>query len=895
MLLRRFITSFFAILIAVGGFSYAAQAATLTDVYDQPSSLQAGAASNHKIVITVASAVSEGETITFAFESDFTTSSITEDDVDVDDDGVDLTTAADCTGSEQASVAMSSGTLTVTICSGDGGAIAAASVVQIEIGTNASSSGTGANQITNPAGVGTYSIDIDGTFGDHGAIWIPTETDSDSGASATVPSSGGGGGGGGGGDDGGGDGDDGNAEGEGEDGGEEETGDEDPPGEETGDEDPAEGEGEGEGEDGGQEEGTDEGDGGGDDSDSGGESSGDESGGDSDGGSDTDSEDGDSDSGSGGDSDTDSGLDSGSDDSGTGSGSSGSGSGSGSSSRDIDTEIITGDGEIVIEDSRGTFHVLDGGSAEVYVEADDEDEVEEVVISAGGNTYELIPTGDGFSSEIDLSDATSGFTVIVEYEDGVVVSEEYDLDAAQGFVYEVTDSGNEAVEGAVVIVYADEGGEYVAWDAGVYGQESPSYTGSSGGIGWYVPDGEYRVTASKSGFEDASVEVRVRNSLLAPSIEMDREEEDAVAVFIEELPVELPEVVEETVIAVAETVQEAVQVAQEVVEAVREIPEVQGAATVSKPVIVATTVGSAAVLTSSFSLLPFLQYLFTAPLMFIARRKRRQFGVVYNAITKLPLELAFVRMYKAETGELYRSRVTDAQGRYFFHADVGTYILKVVKQGFTFPTEYIQGKKTDGKYLDVYSGGAIEVTDKDVLVTANIPLDPADVSRNLSPRTLVLKRFMRVLQYTLAISGLILSFSVWLIQPGTFSLALFIAQLVVFGVTLYLVRPRKKKGWGVVREDQKKIGLNNVVVRLFEPKYNKLIETTLTDRKGRYAFLAGPNQYYVTFEKAGYQKAEVRPIDYSHIKEPKPIAVDVRLSRGNGNVSPGQSPPSTVY
>ena len=81
---------------------------TLTD--SRPST-----AANHTIQFTVASAVHEGDTITLTFDSGFDTSTIVEDDVDITDDGVDLTTAADCTGTEKASAAMSSDVLTLSL------------------------------------------------------------------------------------------------------------------------------------------------------------------------------------------------------------------------------------------------------------------------------------------------------------------------------------------------------------------------------------------------------------------------------------------------------------------------------------------------------------------------------------------------------------------------------------------------------------------------------------------------------------------------------------------------------------------------------------------------------------------------------------------------------------
>src|SRR3989338_8943946 len=93
---------------------------------------------------------------------------------------------------------MASDVLTVTICAGDGGAVAAGSQVTLEIGANATSSGAGANHIVNPSLVGTYFVSIGGTFGDSGTIALPIGSQNDQiSVSVVVPVIGGSSGGGG--------------------------------------------------------------------------------------------------------------------------------------------------------------------------------------------------------------------------------------------------------------------------------------------------------------------------------------------------------------------------------------------------------------------------------------------------------------------------------------------------------------------------------------------------------------------------------------------------------------------------------------------------------------------------------------------------------------------------
>ncbi|MDA1024746.1 MAG: hypothetical protein O3B96_02145, partial [bacterium] len=100
-------------------------AATVSDFYDLPSSLTASALSNHTVILTNTANVDEGDTLTLAFPNAFTDfEGIDVSDVDMADDGIDLTLATDCSGSEEASMTQASGvevtTFTFTVCSGDG-------------------------------------------------------------------------------------------------------------------------------------------------------------------------------------------------------------------------------------------------------------------------------------------------------------------------------------------------------------------------------------------------------------------------------------------------------------------------------------------------------------------------------------------------------------------------------------------------------------------------------------------------------------------------------------------------------------------------------------------------------------------------------------------------------
>ncbi len=161
----------FSILIwALGlpGMFLHVEAAQLDTLSDTLSTSKPGTVSDHTIQFDTPTGVpADGTTIEINVPTGFDMSFIGEDDIDIMDDGVDLTTADAC-GSVNAAVSTSSQTITIEICNGGGGAIDAASTVVIEIGQNATSSGNGSNQITNHVSEGNYELGITGTMEDIG-------------------------------------------------------------------------------------------------------------------------------------------------------------------------------------------------------------------------------------------------------------------------------------------------------------------------------------------------------------------------------------------------------------------------------------------------------------------------------------------------------------------------------------------------------------------------------------------------------------------------------------------------------------------------------------------------------------------------------------------------------
>ncbi|MBI2476554.1 carboxypeptidase regulatory-like domain-containing protein [Candidatus Uhrbacteria bacterium] len=115
------------------------------------------------------------------------------------------------------------------------------------------------------------------------------------------------------------------------------------------------------------------------------------------------------------------------------------------------------------------------------------------------------------------------------------------------------------------------------------------------------------------------------------------------------------------------------------------------------------------------------------------------------------------------------------------------------------------------------------------------------------------------------------------LQPSVWTVGVLVLQGVVFLAFMRLAKPKKPSGWGIVYDKKSMRPISRAIVRIFEPKFNKLLETQVTDASGRYAFLVGPAEYYATYEKPEYQSIEVRPIDRTDTKESSYISLNVGM------------------
>ena len=162
------VASFATIIALVVGVSIVhvelVHAAALSSLSDTQSSVQKSSLSDHTIQFVTPTGISAAQSISITFPSTYATGTFAIANFDLA-----TSTSATCSGFTDAAIqsgaasgltwGVSQATATIYITSGTA-TIPANRCVQIEIGSNATSSGTGVSQITNPTSAGVYSISL---------------------------------------------------------------------------------------------------------------------------------------------------------------------------------------------------------------------------------------------------------------------------------------------------------------------------------------------------------------------------------------------------------------------------------------------------------------------------------------------------------------------------------------------------------------------------------------------------------------------------------------------------------------------------------------------------------------------------------------------------------------
>ncbi|MBI4250344.1 fibronectin type III domain-containing protein [Candidatus Uhrbacteria bacterium] len=310
--------------------------------------------------------------------------------------------------------------------------------------------------------------------------------------------------------------------------------------------------------------------------------------------------------------------------------------------------------------------------------------------------------------------------------------------------------------------------------------------------------------------------------------------------------------IQEAAIVVNETVKETVEDTK---------PILQSAVVVSMPVVTAV---NPTLYTSALNWYHYLNHLIAMLLTWIGLRKRRKpWGVVYNAISKQAVDLAIVRLFDKDK-KLVETQVTDKEGRFSFLPKPGEYTIDVKKPPFVFPSSLITGT-SDGDYASIYRGASVTLTKTDESIILNVPIDPpAPEQKGISAWEKIKGGFTQYSRITL-LANLVVSALLAIYTPEPFNVIL-LAVTYAFALYQIALMHRFEKPWGIVFDALSLEPIPLAAISIFNADSKKLLRQRLTDYVGRFNFLAPAGDYLLQVSKDAYAFPPSTPVKIKKYK-----------------------------
>lgn len=104
-------------------------------------------------------------------------------------------------------------------------------------------------------------------------------------------------------------------------------------------------------------------------------------------------------------------------------------------------------------------------------------------------------------------------------------------------------------------------------------------------------------------------------------------------------------------------------------------------------------------------------------------------GVIYDSVTKQPLDPVVVKLISAGNFSEIQTCITDLSGHYGFLVSPGKYKIFAKKDNYIFPSKKIKSF-VDDPYEEIYHGEFFEVLGESVVIAPNIPMDPMNFDWN---------------------------------------------------------------------------------------------------------------------------------------------------------------------
>ncbi|MDD3774298.1 MAG: carboxypeptidase-like regulatory domain-containing protein, partial [Patescibacteria group bacterium] len=245
----------------------------------------------------------------------------------------------------------------------------------------------------------------------------------------------------------------------------------------------------------------------------------------------------------------------------------------------------------------------------------------------------------------------------------------------------------------------------------------------------------------------------------------------------------------------------------------------------------------------------------------------RKKGYVYDVLNKMPIAGVLIRVFDLGSDRLIYQTATNQQGEFIIKLPKGRFYIETKKEGYKNVkfVSHVRDQKaklnlTDGYYNNIYfSEQVIEIgkQQKPAVENMSIPMQKSDSLKGISTAKKVLIKiwgFLRILSVPLLLLGTILVIYS-LVRDSNLVLNYFVAgyYLLLWIWQLFLLSIFVKGPGQVVDGSGKPLDL--VLVRAIDEK-GRLINTTVSNKEGKFILNLSKGKYSLTFRKPGFaQKA----------------------------------------
>jgi len=235
------------------------------------------------------------------------------------------------------------------------------------------------------------------------------------------------------------------------------------------------------------------------------------------------------------------------------------------------------------------------------------------------------------------------------------------------------------------------------------------------------------------------------------------------------------------------------------------------------------------------------------------RKKVKSWGVVYDSVTKRPIDPAYVVLKNLQTGKIL-SAITDLDGRYGFLVEPGTYQMSARKSNYIFPSQKLAGKTNDELYADLYFGENIYIKSSEEVIAKNIPLDPVKFDWNeFEKKNKNLMKFyskwdiiLRKIYDFFFVVGFFVALVAFVFAPYPYNTIIMVLYLFLLLLRFLGLKP---KSYGSVMDKATGEPLSFAIIRIVLPDSNKEISSKSADKYGKYYCLVPSGKYYVKIDK----------------------------------------------